>query len=191
MNPKELQSFMSGDSPNDQILNSVYEIENILILLKEINDKIQFYKDLKKFRTDSINDKISDYNERSSRLRQLIMNTLSNFDEKNLDFPGIGKVGRRRGSNSWVVDDEKSLLEFFEKEGRKREITEIKEVINKREVNKLVEQYNAQNVSVPGITKRPAEESLTVSFHKEEEKKVSSQDVDHSTSLDALEELEL
>jgi len=188
MTPKDLQILAAEGVPQDYVLNSVYEIENIILLLKEINSKVDFYKDLKKFRTESINEKIDDYSKRSDQLRKLIQDTLKHFKEKTLDFPGIGKVTRRNKSkDTWQIVDEDSLRKFFEEKGVKDQVYTTKEVIDKREAMKMVDAYVKQGVNVPGLFSVEGSESVSISFSKNKEKE---EPVSH-VSLDELEELNI
>ena len=107
-----LQLLTSQDIARDYVLNSVYEIEEVIPLIQKLSKHIVFLKELKKFRSTSIDAKIAEYAEKSQQLRTVILNTLEKFGEKTLDFPGVAKVTRKKTTSTWQVESESSLLSF-------------------------------------------------------------------------------
>ncbi len=149
-------------------LNSVYEIENVLILLAEIDKKVLYYKGLKKHRVQSIDEKISDLNAKTDTLRHIILNTMQKVtpDDKTLNFPTIGKVSRRKSKPSWFVDDEEAVLKFLEKQKMRNEVVEVSESVNKRKLNSLLDHFHKDKTVVPGTSLVKGQESLSITFDK-------------------------
>ncbi len=162
MNPIQIAESGLGDIQ----LNSIYEVESILLALEEIDNRVGFWKNLKKHRVQTIDAAISDYSGRAEKLRKLVLDTLKQFDEKTLDFPGIAKVTRRKNKDSWEIDDANQMLNFFKQEGLADEVSEVKTVVKKTAVNKLLLEYSKKNVNIPGTSRVAGAESISVTFEK-------------------------
>ncbi len=177
------------------VLENVFEIEELLSDLAKANDHIQFLQDLKKFRAEAVNIKIEEYTITTEKLRKIIQNTLAHFDEKTLEFPGVGKVGRRTTKGRWQVQDTDAVVEYFDKKGLKKEIVQTKESVDRRKLSKLIENYQAQGEKIPGVVLGKDKESLSVTFEKtgvvpkgyakaEEEKPQQPQPAEELSSLE-------
>lgn len=164
--------------PADFKLNSVYEIENILMLVSESEKTVEHYKNLKKSRIQSIDNRIAEYTDKIDSFRQLILNTLNIFGEKSLDFPGIGRVSKRKPTaGKWEVIDDAKVMEFV-KNHKIEHVIETKEVIIKKELNKVLDEYKKQNITVPGTHLEEGQESISITFEKEEEPKSTKSKVE-------------
>lgn len=163
----EIEAVLNG--PADYVLDSKYEIENVLLMVQQVEDKIKFFKELKQYRAKKIDADIQDLEERADRFRRVILNTMASTepDKKTMHFPGIGKVTRRAGKSSWKVTDEQLMLDFLEKQGVKNMVVETKEVVSKKEANKVFDNFKDQNVTVPGVAYSEAAESISISFEDE------------------------
>ncbi len=170
----------------EHALDSVFEIEELLSDLKSVNEKIQFYKDLKKFRADCVSEKIEECSVTAEKLRKIIHNTLSKHDEKTLDFPGIGKVSRRVAKGKWHVNDTNAAADYFENKGLRDSFITTKESINLRNLSKIVESHRSQGETIPGTVLGQDKESLSVTF--EVERAIPKTHV-HEDKQDASEEL--
>lgn len=178
-----IAELLTSDGSGDQALSSVYEIEDVLLMVSEINRKVTYYKELKKYRAASIDEKIADLTEKNEILRQIIFNTMKKVapNEKTLNFPSIGKVSRRKSQDSWSVTDEDALLDFLEGEGRKDEVVKTSTVIDKRKLNAILAEFSKIGTSVPGSASVSGQESLSVTFEKPSE---ASKNVTEPASLD-------
>ncbi len=194
-NPIEI--LASGDIPDDYLLSSIYEIENILLMIEENGKKVDHLKGLKKHRAKYIDDDISKFQGRNTRLREVIYNTMSRLSpkEKTIPFPGIGKVSRRKVKDTWTISDEEKMLKFFEDEGVKDQA--VREVVDAREAKKLLDSFEDLNTTVPGVEKKLGGESISITFEKEEKRQPRPDSLvgipvqkDVLTDLD-LDELEL
>lgn len=147
-------------------LNSAYEIEDALNMLKKLEVDIDFLKGLKKHRVEQIDAEINEKNSRVDRLRDVILKTMQTHepDQKTLHFPSVGKVSRRSIKECLEIEDEESLLEFFDEVGRRKEVTKVKESIDTKAAKALAETYLDQGRDVPGVHKVEAKEGVTISF---------------------------
>jgi phage host-nuclease inhibitor protein Gam len=163
-----VNEFISDDIfKADYVLDSVFEIDTILRLVKEEEKKAEFLRNYKKFKNDQISVKLELHDEKIKQLRNIIKKTLSHFEEKSLDFPGLGKVSRRNNKDSWSIEDEQKLLQFFKKEGIADHVVKVKETVDKREALKYIENYTKQGIGVPGVMPVKGLETLIVIFEKD------------------------
>lgn len=164
----DLRTLLAGPIPDGYTLSSTFEIENILLLIEEINKKLEYYKELKRYRVKSIDDKIGSLNQKEDTLRGVILNTMKSMNEKSLDFPDIGKVSRRKAKPKIVFDDQDMIEAYLDKQGLKVGIIKVETVttIDKRKLNSLVNDLEKQGESIPGISKSVGTESLSITFEK-------------------------
>jgi len=157
-----------GDLPDDYILNSVYEIENVLLILKSLDQKIDWYKHLKKYRTASIDEKINDLEERMSRLRDVVLSTMKKLEPKRstMNFPAIASVTRKANPGKWEIEDEESLLVFLSKSGHKNDVIKVKETLDMKELKKVLDDFDVSSVKVPGVIHTPGKESISIKYEK-------------------------
>ncbi|MHA2279372.1 MAG: host-nuclease inhibitor Gam family protein [Promethearchaeota archaeon] len=186
----DLRTILTEGLSADQTLTSMYEIEDILLLIGEVNRKVDYYKEMKKHRMSSIDEKISDLTGKTDCLRQIILNTMKKVapKDKTLDFPDIGKVTRRQPRETLVVDDQDQVLDYLEKSGTKDQVVKVVESIDKRKLNSLVQQYTKAGEKVPGVSTVKSTESLSITFEKpkpQSETEAAALEVD----LDALDSL--
>ncbi len=185
--------LIEGLSP-DQTLSSLYDIENILLLIGEINHKLEYYKELKKHRVQSIDASISELTGKTEALRSIVMNTMKKVapNDKTLNFPDIGKVSRRKSKDGIVIDDQAAVLDFLDKKGEKGEVVKVVKSVDKRKLNSIVSAYQKSGDQVPGISIVAGTESLSITLEKpsvEDHSSDHSSDQPSGTKID-LEELD-
>lgn len=165
----DLRTILVDGIEEGTVLNSMYEIEDVLLLLNGINKKLEFYKALKRYRTESIDSHVSALGDKSDILRQVVRNTMRKLapDEKTVNFPAIGKVSRRKAKDSWVIEDQNSLSEFLDEKGIKDDVVRVVESLDKRKLNTALDRYSKSGVTVPGVSKLVGEETLSITFEKE------------------------
>lgn len=162
----DIRTLLSGPIPDGYTLSSTFEIENILLLIEEIDKKVEYYKELKKHRVKSIDEKLGSLADSGLTLREVILNTMKSMNEKSLDFPGIGKVSRRKAKSTIGIADQDTVVAYLDKKGLKDGVVKIVENIDKRKLNSLVSDLEKQGEDVPGIVRTTGKESVTVTFEK-------------------------
>lgn len=162
----DIRTLLSGPIPDGHVLTSTFEIENILVLLEEINKKIAYYKELKQHRVKSIDEKITNLTLKETALKNVILNTMTNMNEKSLDFPDIGKVSRRKGRSTIVLDDEGQVLDYLGTKGLRDSVVKVVETVDKRKLNSIIGDLEKQGETVPGISKSQGSESVSITFEK-------------------------
>ena len=171
---------------NVETLDSVFEIGDILEYIKELNNKNDYYINLKKYRASVLDEKIKANEEKVEKLREVILNTMKKYspDEKTIDFSPVGKVNRRVGPSKWEVEDEEKLIKFLEKEGKKDSVVEIKEKIVKKNLNQALSSFTKKKV--PGAVFLPGEETISISYG---DKTTISEKVKEDVNYDKMDEL--
>ncbi len=189
---EQIKELMSDDLPQDYVLDSVYEVENVLLMLKGIKEKVEYFKGLKKYRTKSIDDKIGDLTDRSSRLRGVVLHTMKQLEPKKntITFPSIGSVTRKKAKSAWNIDDEESLVAFLDKQGYKDTVVKTKQVIDARKLNSVLDDFADARVSVPGVSPKPTSESISIRFEEVEESTAVPVAERASDALEALDVLD-
>lgn len=155
----------------DDTLSSIFEIEQLLEYLKDTEQDIHYLQDLKRHRAKSVDSQISVLNEKRETYRQVILSTMKQHEptKKTIPFPGVGKVSRRKVAGSWSVDNEDLMLEYFDREGIKDDIVEQpKPVINRRKLKAALDLLGKQNKNVPGVSREPDKEGVSISFESED-----------------------
>ena len=165
----DFETMFSSGIPSDYCLNSVFEIEELLEMVRQIEDKMGFYAELKKYRAKVIDDEIQKLEERSQNIRSVILNTMKHADKRSLNFPSIGKVVRRAGKTTWQIEDEGELVEFLDKQGVKAQVVHTKEVVDKKSLTKVLDNMADQGIAPRGVAKNDAQEGVSITFEKEGE----------------------
>lgn len=193
---EEMESLLSGS--DDYTLDSKYEIENVLLMIQQTEDKVKFFKELKQYRAKKLDEEIKSLEDRSERLRRVVLNTMvsTDPDKKTMHFPGIGKVTRRTGKTSWKIKDENELLAFLEDQGVKNQVVETKEVISKKDANKVFECFHDQDITVPGVDRKEAAESISIAYEDADAElapkaKKAAKAPSATDTLDSIDELEV
>lgn len=167
----DLRAILNEGFTGGQTLSSMYEIEDVLLLIDQVNRKVDYYKELKKHRTAVCDEKIYDLHSKAESLRSIVLNTMKKIapKEKTLDFPDVGKVTRRKPKETIVIDDEGQVLEFLDRKGLKDEVVKIIETVDKRKLKAVIQQCDQTGEKVPGISKVYGNEALTITFEKPKE----------------------
>lgn len=159
-------TLTSNRIPDDISLSSVFDIETILDIIKNTEEKIDYYKGLKKHRNETLDSKISDLKHRSEELRDIVLRTMKNLEPKKntLHFPDVGKVTRRKGKEDWEFVNENEMMSFLDKEGLKKQIVKTVEVIDYSSVKDLLNNLVEHNKVVPGVRKITKPDSVSITF---------------------------
>ena len=188
----DLLRDLDSGLPSTAILDSVFEVEDILVALADIDKKIVHLKGLKEYRVQSISAEIDKLENRETTRRDLILRSLKQLEpnQKTFQFPDIGKVTRKSVAGSWVVEDEQAAIESLDKLGMKTRVVETKESINKRELKKVVAELAEQNKNVDGTTFKDGGESISIAFEGKDTTKTTKSSSVPRKSIDYLDTLE-
>lgn len=151
---------------SNTVLDNIYECEDLLLQIADINAKIEHLMGLKKYRTEALNSEIQKLKEKEECFRTVILNTIQKHDPKTKshDFRPVGSVTCRNNKASYEIEDEDQVLAAFEEMGRKADVIVVKESLDKRKAKALIEELASKGVSVPGTVLKPASVSLSISY---------------------------
>lgn len=154
--------------PESGVLDSIYEIEDILEAIARSDKKIEHFEKLKKHRTNVLDEKIEQLENENIRLRQVIFDTMKALapDDKTVDFPGVGKVTRKKPKEKWVVENEDEVIKYLEKEKLDKDAVKTVKKIVKKELDKVLDNAAKRGIAVPGANIDAGAETLSVSFDK-------------------------
>lgn len=193
----DLHQVLSDAVADDYSLSSVYEIEDILMLINEVNKKIEYYKGMKAHKIGSIDGRIKNLASKEEVLRKVILNTMHKVapDDKTLDFPDVGKISRRKAKDSWSIADEDKVLDFLkENDVDCTDIVTTVEKIDRRKLKTSAETLRKSGKEVPGTEQVAGSESISITFEKTEAfaiKKRAAQETTEAVDIEALDALTL
>jgi hypothetical protein len=153
---------------NYAVLDSVFEIEELLEAISVLQGKIEHYQELKKYRVSTCENKIESFKSKIDLYRSVILNTMQKFapDKKTIDFSPVGKVTRKKPSKLWEVNDEEKLLKFLATLGKKEEVVETKEKIIKKKLDGVLDDLLSSKKKIPGVSLVESDESISIVFEK-------------------------
>lgn len=170
-------------------LDNDVDIEDLMSVIKDYENKKEFLKRLKEKRLQQIKDEVEKFDSRINLMKEIIKVTLEDKGHTSLSFPGVGRVNTRKAKDKWVVSDEGKLIAHLSDcldsdEFNKVCSTVIK--IDKKELNKILDLFEKQKKAIEGVEKEKGEKGLTVSFDKNISKKVQEykEELDNSSEED-------
>ena len=152
------------------------ELEDVIALMKDYDNKISFLKKLKQNRTKVITEEMNKLEERKDSLKAVIQSTLEKFEHKSLNFPGVGKVAIRKASDKWEVRDEEGLIAHLEDtldDSEKENVFKESKTIVKKELNEFLKQWEKEGKVPDSVQKIIGEQSVSVQFDKDVSNKVN------------------
>jgi len=192
----EFDMLVSQELPDDYVLDSIYDIEEILETIAKLERSNDHFDDLKKYRTSVLNDKISNNKLKIERLRKVILDTMVKLspDDKMIDFSPIAKIVRRKALKKWKVSDDEQLIGFLKEKGLEKDVVKTEEKIIKSKLKKTLDSLSKKNEIIPGAVLDPGDESISITYDKtykpkpEEEIENYSKNVNVTTKVEKKEE---
>lgn len=176
-----LQQLSQTGITSGSYLANVYEVEDILLVIHNMNNKIQHLKGLKDYRIEKLNDQISKYEQRVDQLRELVLNTVKHHapDTKKFEFPEIGNVVRRVTKGSWDIEDDDKVIAFLKVNGRDKEVLiPVKPKLDRKKAKEIVTEYQDKGINVPGVAWKKESENISVSFEMGNDGKSKAEAID-------------
>jgi len=175
-------------------LESDIEIEDLILVIKDIDGKISFLERLKKERTKAISEEIEKLLSKKDKFKGVISKTLEAFDHKALNFPGVGKVTSKTNSGKWNILDEGSLIEVLKEELSADEFSEVvvqKQSIVKKALNRILDSLSSSDAISKLVNKEKEDTSLMITFDKKSTNKIEEYEYDDTPEdLDNYDSLE-
>ena len=125
-------------------LDDLMLLEDAALTVKELNKKIQFYKDYKKKKAQDVSDAVQVLLNQIEFYKSVMVSTLKSNKEKSVKFPGSCSISSRNQKAKWRVEDEEEFIAVL-KEAQKagEDVDDVLEKVTqynvrKREANKLL-----------------------------------------------------
>ena len=178
-------------------LESECDIEDLIVSIRGLDERIEWYQILKNDRIAKISQEIEKLSNRKKRFKEVIAATLNDKDKKSLNFPGVGKVAVKTLKGTWDIKDEDSLKTHLGKELDKDTFEKIvitKESVSKTALKKLLDAWEKSG-SVPSSVERTEDkQSLSVTIDKDFSNSQKMQEALQSVdeiNVEDMDELEL
>jgi len=171
----ELEEFDDFGEEVFQTINEDVDVENIIRAVGRVRDELEWLKKLKASRIKPIDDKVKKLKERDESLKLFILEAMDQFFPKknSVDFPGVGKITKRKNKGKWTVEDEEKFIELIEKMKLEEDVIKTtKSVIAKSIPGVLAEIFKTKKEDEVDFVKFVEPEnshSVSFSFHKEED----------------------
>lgn len=116
------------------------DLEKLIASISKAREEVEFLKKLKKKRVEPIDAKIAKLSENEEKMKDFILELMPVlFPKKNtVDFPGVGKISKRKTKGKWEVTDEDAFAEMLKKHGMYDEVMKVKATVDKRKVPGVV-----------------------------------------------------
>jgi len=152
-------------------LSDIHSIESVIDRIKHLDDEISSLRKLKKKRAKAIDSAIDKTTDKIGFLKDIIYETLDHFKERQVRFPGVGMVSKRKSSTSYKIVDQDSLLKTLKEEGEYDNVVSTSSNIDvqKHKLNKLLSLWDKIGKLPPSVKIEKSERSVTISFAKEDE----------------------
>jgi hypothetical protein len=184
---KELHDLYSSGEVSP--LGDLYSLEDLALTVKELNEKIEFYKAYKKKKIEDISNEIKSAENEIDFLKKVAISTLKHNKEKKVNFPGSCSVSSRRQSANWVIDDDEEFSSVIKKAGEKGEkidgVLKIKETVSvvKKEANKILNMWEKSGklnefIDEQIAHKEPEGVSVSMSYVKEDVDQDEAEEID-------------
>jgi len=167
-------------------LDDLYLLEDVALTVKELNKKIDFYKDYKKKKSQDVSDAIKVLENQISFYKNIMVSTLTDKKEKSVKFPGSCVISTRNQKSKWSIEDEEEFIAVLREAQKSGEnVDDVLEKVTqynvrKREADKLLSIWEqsgklkdflakAKKGSGDIVIKDPAKISVSIKFLEEED----------------------
>jgi hypothetical protein len=161
-------------------LDDIYMIEDVALIIKDLNHRIDIQKEYKKKRNEAIKNEITVLENKIDFYKKVIYKTLKDNNETKITFPDSCKISSRKAKPNWVIDDEELFIKFVKKVDEKEKSKELDVVtkkieeyqILKAEANKLLDAWEKSDKieETTGVHRTAGEPSVSISYIDTEEK---------------------
>jgi len=132
-----------GSFEEDEISGRIaddVDVEKIVKAIRRCTKEVDFLKKLKANRVAPIDEKIAKLTSNESKLRNFAIDLMGiHFPDRNtVDFPGVGKLTKRKVKGKWEVVDEEQFIQFLKDNKCDKDVVVNKEVLSKKEIPKVM-----------------------------------------------------
>ncbi len=169
VNKQKIAEILMDDEP--QVLESEFDLEDLLAAIDSLNNKVKFLEQLKKQRSKSIQSEIDKLQGQNQKLRDVALLTMDNVDKKSLNFPGVGRISVKEGRKSWMILDEEKLIQILNTElgedDFNRLVQERQVGISKKDINPILDAWEATGKVPDCVLRKVNPSSVTVTISKD------------------------
>jgi len=169
----DIETFITEEEAELNIrLNNPVEIEDALNGVLQLDKKVEWLKQLKKYRAAQIDEKIRSYESKTSILKDMIQTCMEEHEEKTLDFPGMARLTVKKNPVKWEILDEEKLFELLKEKEIFDEVVKMIPKIIAKEQNKFLKTCSDEELE--GIAEKiEGIMNLSVTKHKPKVEKKS------------------
>ena len=176
-NSQRMSEILGSNTPES--LLDIYEIEDVAMYIKHLDDEISFYELLKKKKKRDIELEINNLDNRKQFLKKIILKTLEKNNKKSLNFPGSCKIKTSKGQNKWTIENEEDFIKFLKENNEyDRCVDKVTQFnIVKKEANKLLEAFDKVGKVPECVDKKDAEPVISITYVEEDQNIESKESV--------------
>ena len=125
------------------------EVENLVSAVNKCRNEVEWLKKLKAYKVKPIDEKIKYLSEKESRLKEIILHSMDEFfpNQNTVDFPGVGKISKRKTKGKWEVLNEEAFIAAVEKYNLTDDVLKTKVSVVKKFVPSVVAEI-AKHVNI-------------------------------------------
>lgn len=164
---KKIADLLAGGV---NVLDSEYELEDVIASIKDMRNKVKFLEELKRKRAAALKAEVLKLTGHIKILEEVVMNTMEQTSHKSLNFPGVGKISVVSRKGKWVVEDEDELLDYLAEQDETilDKVCVSKNSIVKKELDKILNVWKKTGEEIPNcVSFDPPEKSLKISYDKD------------------------
>ena len=145
MNSNEYELFKRIDENEITTVDDLCLLEDLSIQLKQLNDKIDFYKEYKKKKSATITEAINKVSGRVDKIKTIILESLKVHGQKSINFPGSCQIKTVSPRKTWAIKDQDEMIKFLkEKEAFDDVLTSIEYKFDKKLLDKFFNLIQSQ-----------------------------------------------
>lgn len=155
-------------------ITDIVQVEDILLVIRQAEQEIEFFEALKKHRASVIDQRISERSEKIEKLREATKGFLLETGRKSVEFPDVAKISISKKKGTWVIEDEDKMLASLKGLNQYDKVVEETIKIKKKELNKVLDELEKNRNVPPGVSREDESNSIAISFSKTADQKVQS-----------------
>ena len=155
-------------------ITDIVQVEDILLVIRQAEQEIEFFEALKKHRASVIDQRISERSDKIEKLREATKGFLLETGRKSVEFPDVAKISISKKKGTWVIEDEDKMLASLKGLNQYDKVVEETIKIKKKELNKVLDELEKNRNVPPGVSREDESNSIAISFSKTADQKAQS-----------------
>ena len=163
--PDKISRILRGEEE----IGDPTEIEDVLLEINRLERNVEFFKKLKKRRTEPLDQRIKESDAQIDQLREAILDCMERTNNSSLDFPEVAKISCRKKAGSWDIKDEANVEEHLQELGVLDDVATRTLKFDKRKLYKLLNELLENNNVPEGAEKSEDSQTVAISFYEKAE----------------------